>query len=116
MYQNKIIEHKNVQVLYAINDIDTALTFHTIAGAPIERSTMKHVAQTVAGVQVIYILQKKKILSLSFYNRLNPSHCLLNFCEKQNFCFSFPTTSLTLSLFFSTKTEMANCPTRSLCL
>ena len=55
MYQNKIIEHKNVQVLYAINDIDTALTFHTIAGAPIERSTMKHVAQTVAGVQVIYI-------------------------------------------------------------
>ncbi len=47
------------QVLYAINDIDTALTFHTIAGAPIERSTMKHVAQTVAGVQVrVYVVQK----------------------------------------------------------
>ena len=66
MYQNKIIEHKNVQVLYAINDIDTALTFHTIAGAPIERSTMKHVAQTVAGVQVIYILQKRKFCHFHF--------------------------------------------------
>lgn len=40
------------QVLYAINDIDTALTFHTIAGAPIERATMKHVAHTVAGVEL----------------------------------------------------------------
>jgi len=40
------------QVLYAINDIDTALTFHTMAGAPIERSTMKHVAKTVAGVDL----------------------------------------------------------------
>lgn len=40
------------QVLYAINDIDTALTFYHIAGAPIERSTMKHVAQTVAGVDL----------------------------------------------------------------
>ena len=40
------------QVLCTINDIDTALTFYNIAGAPIERSTMKHVAQTVAGVQL----------------------------------------------------------------
>jgi Ca2+-binding EF-hand superfamily protein len=38
--------------LYAINDIDTALTFYHIAGAPIERSTMKHVAQTVAAVEL----------------------------------------------------------------
>ena len=38
------------QVLYSINDIDTALTFYHIAGAPIERSTFKHVAHTVAGV------------------------------------------------------------------
>ena len=39
-------------MLYAINDIDTALTFYTIAGAPIERSTMQHVASTVAGVSL----------------------------------------------------------------
>eukprot|EP00090_Calanus_glacialis_P021210 TRINITY_DN3273_c0_g1_i1.p1 TRINITY_DN3273_c0_g1~~TRINITY_DN3273_c0_g1_i1.p1 ORF type:complete len:590 (-),score=198.57 TRINITY_DN3273_c0_g1_i1:152-1921(-) len=40
------------QVLYSINDIDTALTFYHIAGAPIERSTMKHVARTVAHVDL----------------------------------------------------------------
>merc|ERR1711881_735381 len=40
------------QVLYSINDIDTALTFYHIAGAPIERSTMKHVAHTVANVEL----------------------------------------------------------------
>ena len=42
----------NPQVLYSINDIDTALTFYHIAGAPIERSTFKHVAHTVAGVNL----------------------------------------------------------------
>jgi len=40
------------QVLYSINEIDTALQFYTIAGAPIERSTMKHVAKTVAHVEL----------------------------------------------------------------
>lgn len=40
------------QVLYCINDIDTALTFYHIAGAPIERETMRHVAQTVAAVDL----------------------------------------------------------------
>jgi len=40
------------QVLYSINDIDTALTFYHIAGAPIERETMKHVARTVAHVDL----------------------------------------------------------------
>jgi len=40
------------QVLYSINDIDTALTFYHIAGAPIERNTMKHVARTVAHVDL----------------------------------------------------------------
>lgn len=40
------------QVLYCINDIDTALTFYHIAGAPIERETMHHVAKTVAGVDL----------------------------------------------------------------
>lgn len=40
------------QVLYSINDIDTALTFYHIAGAPIERETMKHVAHTVANVEL----------------------------------------------------------------
>ena len=40
------------QVLYAINDIDTALTFYHMAGAPIERKTMQHVAQTVANVHL----------------------------------------------------------------
>lgn len=41
-----------MQVLYSINDIDTALTFYHIAGAPIERETMKHVARTVANVDL----------------------------------------------------------------
>lgn len=40
------------QVLYAINDIDTALTFYNMAGAPIQRKTMQHVAQTVANVKL----------------------------------------------------------------
>ena len=40
------------QVLYSINDIDTALTFYHMAGAPIERDTMKHVAKTVANVDL----------------------------------------------------------------
>ena len=38
--------------MYAINDIDTALTFYNMAGAPIERKTMQHVAQTVANVNL----------------------------------------------------------------
>lgn len=48
----KLFLHLAFQVLYSINDIDTALTFYHIAGAPIERSTMKHVAHTVAGVEL----------------------------------------------------------------
>jgi len=40
------------QVLYSINEIDTALQFYHIAGAPIERHTMKHVAKTVAHVEL----------------------------------------------------------------
>ena len=41
-----------LKVLYSINEIDTALQFYHIAGAPIERSTMKHVAKTVAHVDL----------------------------------------------------------------
>ena len=33
------------KVLYSINDIDTALTFYHVAGAPIDRKTMQHVAR-----------------------------------------------------------------------
>ena len=40
------------QVLYSINEIDTALQFYHIAGAPIEKSTLKHVAKTVAHVEL----------------------------------------------------------------
>ena len=43
---------EKLQVLYSINEIDTALQFYHIAGAPIERSTMKHVAKTVAHVEL----------------------------------------------------------------
>ena len=39
------VQYQYVQVLFSINDIDIALTYHTIAGAPIERATMKHVAR-----------------------------------------------------------------------
>lgn len=35
-----------------INDVDTALTFYHIAGASIDQTTLKHVAQTVAHVEL----------------------------------------------------------------
>lgn len=35
-----------------INDVDTALTFYHIAGASIDQATLKHVAKTVAGVDL----------------------------------------------------------------
>ncbi|GAB6028462.1 hypothetical protein CHUAL_002622 [Chamberlinius hualienensis] len=35
-----------------INDVDTALVFYTIAGASIDEATLKHVAKTVAGVEL----------------------------------------------------------------
>lgn len=46
-----------------INDVDTALTFYHIAGASIDQMTLKHVAKTVAHVdlsdhviQVVYTI------------------------------------------------------------
>ena len=48
----ELIIFLNQKVLYSINEIDTALQFYHIAGAPIERSTMKHVAKTVAHVEL----------------------------------------------------------------
>ncbi|KAI4465781.1 ef hand domain family a1a2-related [Holotrichia oblita] len=35
-----------------INDVDTALTFYHIAGASIDETTLKHVARTVAHVEL----------------------------------------------------------------
>lgn len=35
-----------------INDVDTALTFYHIAGASIDQTTLKHVAKTVANVDL----------------------------------------------------------------
>lgn len=35
-----------------INDVDTALTFYHIAGASIDQPTLKHVAKTVAKVDL----------------------------------------------------------------
>lgn len=35
-----------------INDVDTALTFYHIAGASIDEMTLKHVARTVAHVEL----------------------------------------------------------------
>lgn len=35
-----------------INDVDTALTFYHIAGASIDQATLKHVARTVAHVEL----------------------------------------------------------------
>lgn len=35
-----------------INDVDTALTFYHIAGASIDQATLKHVARTVAMVEL----------------------------------------------------------------
>lgn len=35
-----------------INDVDTALTFYHIAGASIDQITLKHVAKTVAFVDL----------------------------------------------------------------
>lgn len=38
--------------LNEINDVDTALTFYHIAGASIDQMTLKHVAKTVANVDL----------------------------------------------------------------
>jgi hypothetical protein len=38
--------------LNEINDVDTALTFYHIAGASIDQLTLKHVAKTVANVDL----------------------------------------------------------------
>lgn len=35
-----------------INDVDTALTFYHIAGASIDQATLKHVAKTVARINL----------------------------------------------------------------
>ncbi|XP_074648377.1 calcium uptake protein 1, mitochondrial-like [Tubulanus polymorphus] len=35
-----------------INDVDTALTFYHVAGASIDQVTLKHVAKTVAGIEL----------------------------------------------------------------
>ena len=50
-------------MLRNINDIDTALSFYHISGAPIERSTLQHVAHTVSGaylsehlIEVVFVL------------------------------------------------------------
>lgn len=40
------------QVLKNINEIDTALTFYHVAGAAIDKITLKHVAKTVAKVHL----------------------------------------------------------------
>lgn len=40
------------QVLKSINEIDTALTFYHVAGASIDKTTLKHVARTVAKVEL----------------------------------------------------------------
>ncbi|TPP60758.1 Calcium-binding atopy autoantigen 1 [Fasciola gigantica] len=39
-------------LLRSISDVDTALTFHHMAGAAIDQATLKHVAQTVANVNL----------------------------------------------------------------
>lgn len=38
------------QLLRSITDVDTALTFYTLAGAPIDQMTLKHVTQAVANI------------------------------------------------------------------
>jgi len=43
---------KFFHLLSNINDVDTALTFYHIAGAAIDQSTLKHVARTVAHVEL----------------------------------------------------------------
>ncbi len=40
------------QVLNSINDMDTALTFYNMAGAPIDREIMRHASCAVAGVDL----------------------------------------------------------------
>jgi len=46
-------DYKNIfSVLVHIEDIDKALTFHHLAGSPVEPDTLKHVAQVCAGVDL----------------------------------------------------------------
>ncbi|XP_011305957.1 calcium uptake protein 1 homolog, mitochondrial isoform X2 [Fopius arisanus] len=49
---NKEDYMKFFHFLNNINDVDTALTFYHIAGASIDQSTLKHVAKTVAHVEL----------------------------------------------------------------
>jgi len=44
--------HDFAQVLKSINEIDTALTFYHVAGASIDKTTLRHVARTVAKVEL----------------------------------------------------------------
>lgn len=58
-----------------INDVDTALTFYHIAGASIDQQTLKHVAKTVAMVElsdhvidvVFTIFDDNSMLSLLYF-------------------------------------------------
>ncbi len=40
------------RLLRSISELDTALTFHTLAGAPIDQATFLHMARVVAGVEL----------------------------------------------------------------
>lgn len=59
-----------------INDVDTALTFYHIAGASIDEATLKHVARTVAHVElsdhvihvVFTIFDENRMLQTKFYH------------------------------------------------
>ena len=85
------------QVLNNINDIDTALQFYHIAGAPIERSTMKHVAHTVAGVDL-----SEHIVDVVFVLFDNDGDGKLSNKEfvRQKIFFSPPRNFLIIKIFF----------------
>lgn len=68
-----------------INDVDTALTFYHIAGASIDEATLKHVARTVAHVElsdhVIHVVftifdENRKILFTTLQTNTKCAMCV----------------------------------------
>lgn len=68
-----------------INDVDTALTFYHIAGASIDQTTLKHVAKTVAHVDL-----SDHVIDVVFtiFDENSTSFCGRISAQFSNICFS----------------------------
>lgn len=81
-----------------INDVDTALTFYHIAGASIDQATLKHVAKTVAHVElsdhvvdVVFTIfdENSKVFFFSNHQILSRIWCKICKSIQLSFLFNF---------------------------